>query len=164
MILWPCLHCPKHTACEQKAALMAQFKGAGLTTASHRCREPYDMFPPGSRVQATFRIQGDYDHYEEGCHESEEDIAGTVMHRRGRKLVLWLDEAPGEHHIVKLYPDRLTKIDGFVPVCSECGCPEGEVNDEKWYCWKCNGFESFDASIGKGLTAWARPPDTETQT
>jgi hypothetical protein len=96
-------------------------------------------------------------------------VMGRGSRKNRDKVKIWLDEPVGEgREIVHVHPDKLTPISqttwarlsqpekrrivlsdaqdreketlkGIVPICSECGRPDGKENSEEWSCWKCEG-------------------------
>lgn len=146
----PCVNCHpdlKET-CERLAALRKSIKGLGLKAITISCQIIKDYFPPGTRVVA--KIYNAYN----------SEISGTISRyqQRTKKFIVFLDETPvnpiryliGDepeseqegHGIVKIKAKNLIKLDEPITnICSECGCPEGFENTEKWSCWKCDGEE-----------------------
>lgn len=151
MIMWPCQHCKLKGGCVKRADILAKVRGLYMTTASIRCRDSYALFPPGTRVTAVFRVDELVGHDLDGAPnlvESTHEISGTVMYRHGRRIRVWLDEGLGDpkarenkegRFIIALYPDRLTKIGGFVPVCTSCGRPRDQNNSPAWFCGEIDG-------------------------
>jgi hypothetical protein len=144
---------------EREAKTRAAMKGLGIRVASIACRVPFDLFPPGCRVsvelpetEMTWCDGPCPDYYER--HYSVV-VPGTIMGRAERKIRLWLDEKTdsGKSPIIRVYPDRLTKLDEPpISVCSECGRPENQPETRqpegrKWSCWKCEGFASWDDQL-----------------
>jgi hypothetical protein len=141
VILKPCHNCllEARKDCGLRAQVREKIRGAGLTSAWFKCKILDTVLEPGTRVSADFRF---YEEAGYGVRDWDETIEGTVMKKvQGGKILIWLDEAldgAGERFIVKLFPKRLTLLpQDKVPVCPECGRPEGRKNREDWFCGEC---------------------------
>lgn len=143
----PCLHCPEKGKCTTERGVRSSIRAVGvrLTTAGFVCYDWQTAIPPGKRVEVEFWTSAD---------GGGESITGTVMgYTKSKRVKVWLDEETSfGHGIVRVWPNDVGPIDEpDVPVCPECGRPAGAANADGWACWKCQGFESWNAQIDAAI-------------
>ena len=143
MLLRPCLKCRYRYSCEQRDALRAKLKGAKLTTASFKCEKRWHGLHPGVRVIVTTIDETGYDSgsYEEPPEPiySEVEVEGTVMHRTGLKVRVWLDKPLVSSGTIRMraWPCNVKPIGTTIRVCEMCGRPEDKTNRDEWHCDSC---------------------------
>ena len=148
MILRPCMKCRWKDNCDRRDSLRAYLKGTGLTTASFKCERRWKGLQPGARVVVTTIDEVGYDNgsYEEPPQpiHREVEVAGTVMHRAGLKVRVWLDEPLVSSGTVRMraWPCNVKPTGETMPVCEQCGCPSNKANRDKWHCPRCEAGET----------------------
>ncbi len=138
MYLKPCRHCPLRETCEGYETTLRRSRGLGLTAATIRCLFYRETFQSGQQVRARFPCASEV--YRDGEPTSAELTCIVMRWTPKGKVILYIepDQEAGDtnHRIVRLWPDRLTLIQGTRSVCEECGLPDG-VKIAGWHCDTC---------------------------
>ena len=150
MYLRPCRNCNKYNECDRRKAKITALKGSGITSAKFICKEFFELFKPGDRVNALMSKRFEYLRYD-GI-----TMSGTVTEIKNNpkgKVVILLDDFPfsddngnttSRNKFMSFWPKHL-ELNGEPPVevCggfSGCGIPIGkehEATDRDSHCTHC---------------------------
>ena len=140
MFVKPCFNCPHRKGCERKAEKLAAVRGLGLTSIAFKCDKRLSELQPGQRIEFTM-MDGERGSALEPW--STYTFQAIVMRPYKHRILVWLvgcdheDEEPDPHpqqyeyllasgkNPIAVSPDRVRPVNGRVPVCPDCGQPEG---------------------------------------
>lgn len=140
----PCTNCHPDLKknCERLISIRQKIKGLGLKFITISCKTLQEHFRPGRRVEARI-YNSDIDR-----------INGTIIGYKvgSGKIVVWLDEIPGQRmavadyhdqyvegrEIVKIWPRNLTILDEpDIELCTVCNRPKDQKNLPHFDCSLC---------------------------
>ena len=162
----PCFHCRIRQECKIKKAISTMFilhwpylvdENTGCktmfpsTAINFKCPLPIQDLVLGQRVSAEF---DDYFMDREDYGKNNwRTIAATVMEWRNGKVKVWLDEPvtflDRISTVVKVWPDRLTKLNEPIESLCRCGRPKSKPVNPEWLCEECDP-EPLDRLIDEG--------------
>jgi len=116
------------------------------TAVNFKCPLPTQDLVPGQRVSAEF---DDYFMDREDYGKTNwRTITATVMGWRSGKVKIWLDKPvtflDRVSTVVKVWPDRLTKLDDPIETLCQCGRPNSVPVNLEWFCDTCNPGAQYE--------------------
>jgi hypothetical protein len=166
MYLRPCRNCHKYKECEKRKAKVAALKGSGITSAKFICKEFFEFFKPGDRVNALMSKRFEY------IRNDDVIMPGTVTEIKTNpkgKVVILLDDFPfcddngnptSRNKFMSFWPKHLELTgEPTAEICKQCGIPRGresESTNREYPCGAC--FGSFTDLPPRREGGWHNTP------